>query len=232
MASAQLLAEQRAALDSINRLALAEVVDLWRLVDVADAEAAKTLLLAEVPFVIASYGEMAADLSADLYDEIRAEAAAVGRFRARPASPAPTEQVEALVRWSVGPLFSGEPDGQLALSKLAGGTTRLTLAPARQTTIDNTRTDPARPRWARRPSQRACSFCLMLASRGAVYTDAAPYFEAHDYCKCSAVQVYENQDPPEENQRLQREWRDVTRGARSSEQARQAWAEHIAAQRG
>lgn len=228
MASRLLLAEQRAALDSINTLTQREFVALWRTLDLTDARVATDALLVEVPTLTTVYGEMAATLSADLYDEIRAEAGAPGRFRAAPAPAAPVEQVHALVRWGVSPLWSDTPDGALALRKVAGGLTRLTLQPARQTTVDSAKADPAFPRYARTTHAGACSFCLMLASRGAVYTDRAPYFEAHDYCKCSAVQVYDNEDPPEENQHLQQEWQEVTRG---SSDPRKAWDDHINATR-
>jgi hypothetical protein len=44
--------------------------------------------------------------------------------------------------------------------------------------------------WRRVPEPKACDFCLMLASRGAVYHTAATAGDGNDYhrhCRCDAV---------------------------------------------
>jgi hypothetical protein len=226
MASKLLLAEQRVALDAIDRLARRDLAQLWRAIDLTDARTATSVLLAEVPTLTTMYGDMAATLSADLYNEIRAEARPPGRFSARPAATASRTQVDPLVRWSVTPVWAEEPNAAAAFQRLAGGVTRLSLRPAGETFIESARRDPAKPKWARTTHPGACAFCLMLASRGSVYTSNAPYFESHDYCRCSAVQVYRGQEDPEDNQRLSVEWGEAVGDSRGDE-ALKKWRSHV-----
>lgn len=72
-------------------------------------------------------------------------------------------------------------------------------------------TDAAKTRFARIPRAGACAFCLMLASRGAVYsrdtvTQARQKDRYHDNCKCSAQEVLDPRQEPEELTRLREEW--------------------------
>lgn len=226
MASPLLLAEQRVALDSIARLAQQDLLDLWGGVDTSDARAATRLLLAEVPTLTTAYGDMAATLSADLYEEFRSESGVRSLFRPSPANPVPIDQAQALVRWGVEPLWSSTPNPAAALQKISGGLTRLTLHPAGDTVVDAAGKDPERPRYARTTHPGACHFCLMLASRGAVFHGDAPYFESHDYCRCSAVPVFDGDAIPEDNARLAEEWQRVT-GRLSNDEARAAWRQHV-----
>lgn len=53
--------------------------------------------------------------------------------------------------------------------------------------IDN---DSACLGYARATGGIACSFCMMLASRGAVYKSDTAYFRSHDGCSCTAEPVY------------------------------------------
>lgn len=53
--------------------------------------------------------------------------------------------------------------------------------------------DPQAIGWARRLSPGACSWCAMLASRGAVYSKATVGFGGHGkagHCRCTAVPVF------------------------------------------
>lgn len=228
MASRLLLAEKRAAVDSIATLAQRDLVELWRSLDLAgDPTALTSALLADVPAITDTYGGIAADVAADFYDEVRAEARVRSRFTATPAPAVPVEQVTASVRWAVTPMWSTAPDPVTTLQNLSGSITRLSLNPARSTVTEAAKSDPARPRIARATEARACSFCLMLASRGAVYSYD---FDAHDHCKCDPVQVYDGEQAPDENERLAAEWAEVTAG-RSGDEARNVWRAHIEAQR-
>ena len=195
MPSTLLLAEHRQVLDSLDVLARRDLLDLWRTLD-GGAEATTNQLLADLPPVIDKYGAIAGDMAVDLYDSVRFDARAVGRFRAV-ATTVPQGQIDAMIRWAVGPLWSSDPDPALALTNLDGGVTRLTLAPGRDTIVESTKADPANPRYARTPEVGACEFCLMLAGRGAVYAEDTAEFEAHDRCKCGAVPIFDGDTAPE-----------------------------------
>lgn len=218
----------------------------------SDAVAATELLLVNVPAVVTSLGEVAATEAADFYDEARSSSRPAGTFRAATAPAAPVEQIEAMVRWGVTPLWAVGPRLEAALARIAGGTARLVRQPGRHTVLESTEQDPARPRYARYPNRGACDFCLMLASRGAVYTEdtatavtgrtmggpgtrggpitttrgsqavGEPF---HDSCGCEAVPVWTPDDLPPINRELQAEWAEH---ASQAPDPIAAWREHVA----
>ncbi len=100
--------------------------------------------------------------------------------------------------------------------------------------------------WARVTDGNPCSFCAMLASRGAIYTSrqAAEVSDTslrnavgpddirkyHNGCHCQAVPVFSRSDFWVPGSReLYRDWQKVTRGL-SGREARIAWRRHIEAQ--
>lgn len=229
MPSQLLLAEKRAAFDSVATLAQRDLVELWRGLDLqGDPGVVTNALLAEVPSITTTYGDIAADIAVDFYDEIRSAARIRSRFGATPARVAPADRVSAFVRHAVTPMWSATPDPTTTLQNLSGGITRLSLNPGRETTIAAAERDPAKPRLVRVAEPRACSFCLMLVSRGAVYDFRFP---AHDHCRCDAVQIYDGDSLPPESERLAAEWAEVTAGAPNAKAARAEWDRHIESQR-
>lgn len=67
---------------------------------------------------------------------------------------------------------------------------------AGQTVLDNSITDPRKPRYARVPSGiETCDFCIMLASRGFVYRSAASAGELnhyHAHCRCRIIPGFDD----------------------------------------
>lgn len=55
--------------------------------------------------------------------------------------------------------------------------------------------DPDARGWARVTAGKACKFCQMLASRGAVYTQDTVDFQAHDGCHCMPEPVFGDTAP-------------------------------------
>lgn len=81
---------------------------------------------------------------------------------------------------------------QLARKKLEGVLNRLVLQPGRDTVYEATKRDGTG--YARIPEPGACPFCLMLASRGAVYTKdtvlhTSSLHKYHDHCRCLGIEV-------------------------------------------
>lgn len=76
-----------------------------------------------------------------------------------------------------------------AFVQMVGAATRLVLDAGRDTVRETTIADPRTRGWERVTSG-GCDFCSMLASRGAVYTEASADFASHDHCACSAQPVY------------------------------------------
>jgi hypothetical protein len=204
MATAQQVAEFREANKSLATLAQRDLEDFWRSLNVAGSpEAVRDALLEFFPELVAAYGDAAAVLGADWYDALRDVPPSAAAFRAALADPASTEQAQGAVRFLVGPLFADEPDPASVLVALTGSAQRLILQAGRDTVATSATRDPVRTGWARQPSGRdTCQFCVLLASRGAVYGSQAaaggPGNRYHDHCDCVQVIIRSRSDYPED----------------------------------
>ena len=184
--------EFREANRALVTLALRDLTDFWSALDTSrNPERVRDLLLQFFPDLVQSYGSTAAVLGADWYDMLRDVPVSAGSFKAVMAAPAGMDQTQASVRWAVGPLWESEenlfgvddagavsvvgtrtvdPDPDAVLERLMGSAQRLVLQPGRDTVWDSAFADPVRTGVARVPSGTdTCAFCIMLASRGAVY---------------------------------------------------------------
>ena len=177
---------------SIRTLAVRDLTRWWA--DVEQLPPGDLRAAAEVvaPALAATYGEVAATVAADYYEEARAAAGAPGSYSARMAESAAASGVLAQVRWAVEPAWSGDRAG--ALGRLAAVVDRYALQDGKNTMVLNAERDPARPRWARIPVGKTCAWCLMLASRGAVYRSAASAGDAKDFHNEDDCQVHPSWD--------------------------------------
>jgi hypothetical protein len=89
----------RAANSQLSGLVRSALEAFFRTLDLSKPEAVRDALLEFVPTLTAQYGDVAATLAADWYDETRAASGAAGRFRAVTATTVPTGAVEAKVRY-------------------------------------------------------------------------------------------------------------------------------------
>lgn len=181
-------------------LAQRDLADFWQALNLSgDPARVRDELLEFFPDLLQAYGDTAAVLGADWYDLLRDVPASAESFTAVLAAPAATEQAQQSARWAIGPLFTEDPD--TALSRLLGSAQRLVLQPGRESFALSAARDPVRAPWARVPSGGAtCRWCVMLASRGAVYVDdiaAGEMNQFHDNCDCVQVQIRSRSDWPE-----------------------------------
>jgi hypothetical protein len=115
---------------------------------------------------------------------------------------------------------------------LEGASARLALKGGRQTIVEAASVDPVTLGWERVISPGACSFCSMLASRGAAYlSKKTAEFQAHDHCHCTAQPLFRGQEPSRQSQQLAEDWKRITQG-KSGANARQAWQQHWEARNG
>lgn len=165
------MAEYREANRALVTLAQRDLRDFWSALNLAgDPARIRNAVLEFFPELLTQYGDVAALLGADWYDMLRDAPPSAASFRAALARPADAEQAVSTARWALGPLFQPTPDTESALSALMGATQRLVLQPGRDTVWDSAATDSFRVGVARVPSGvTTCKFCVMLASRGAVY---------------------------------------------------------------
>jgi hypothetical protein len=179
-------------------LAQADLLTFWATLDPQDAVATSAALQVFMPELMNQYGDVAATVAANFFDDIR-EAANVKRaYRAVLSEPLPAEQIQASTRAVIQPLF-GVSDPEQALSNLNDVTDRLVKQAGRNTVELNVAKDPVKARYARVPTgAKTCAFCLALASRGAVYlskTSAAHGY--HGDCDCVPTPMWDGDEYPE-----------------------------------
>lgn len=168
-------------------LAVSDLNQFWRSLNLSSPEAARDALLEFVPWLTDKYGDFAAVVASDWYEEVRAAAGVTGRLTPELVRTVRREVVEGSVKYAAGGLFTDTPEKTLAI--IAGAVDRYVKSPGRETIRVNAARDGAR--FARVPTgAETCAFCMMLASRGFVYhgRDTAGDFDHyHDKCDCQIV---------------------------------------------
>jgi len=189
----------RQANSQLSALVRAELEALFLSLDLSRPEVARDALLEFLPVLTEQYGAVAATLAADWYEELRAASGAVGRFSAVTAASVPAGAVEAKVRFLASHLWTPEPAAMLG--GLLTAADKYVKQPGRDTVAYNAKREGVR--WARVPTgAKTCSFCLVLASRDAVYlTEKAASRKAngdryHGDCDCQPVRIGRKQDYP------------------------------------
>lgn len=212
-------------LDTLEKAALIDLQDWWEQGNRYDRDPYTLLDASTQPFyaIAKKYGDRAAAyavnyliMSRSLDDELR--------FLPRPtmAEISTFEQVQNNLSWAINTsIADGTFQDLAAFKKLKGIMTRIVLNGARDTVLEATRRDGTY--YARIPEPGACPFCLMLSSRGAVYTkDTVTQTKAmtkyHDHCRCIGVEATEGQfgGLPPVNRELRELW-DANVGADAEE---------------
>lgn len=178
--------ELRQALADLNVLAARDLGGIFRALREGDdyAEALHDIL----PALIDRYGEAAAALAADWYDDLRDTKGVGGRFAAIPAEVGDTG-AHSLVGWA---LDEATNDASL-VALLEGGVQRRVVNFGRFTVMESTYADPRADGWQRLGQGSNCPFCDLLISRGAVYSEATADFGSHDHCNCVAVPAFKGE---------------------------------------
>jgi hypothetical protein len=164
-------------------------------------EQQRALLLESVPEVIAYYSVGASALAADYYDDERERAAAPRLYVAEPIILDRTVKIRRAVAWASDPLFAD--DFAASESRLAEVVQLETARPYRDTILTNRRRDPSAVGWRRVTRSGSCKFCLMLADKGAIFSDETARFAAHSHCQCTAQPVFSTDDFGEEASAMQ-----------------------------
>ncbi|WP_148565070.1 hypothetical protein [Lawsonella clevelandensis] len=144
----------------------------------------------------------------------------------------PLEQLERTVTWGVRKINGWDA---LALAQFLGASgsfERNILQQARKTVFHNTQRSGTR--YARIPGPYACPFCLMLASRGAVYlteksaTSKTNGGRFHDSCHCVAIECLTQDDVPSSIHELEQEWNNTAGHVTTGEKDQQrAWTHYL-----
>lgn len=199
MVSAAQAEALRQAQEGVRSLVVRDLNAFWVSLDLYKPEAARDALLEFTRVLVAAYGESAASVAADWYDEVRAAGRVPGRFRAQMVVPDESVAMAETVHRVAGGLFTDDPSG--VLLGLVAAAPKYVLAAARQTIVWSTVRDPRASGWERVVRPDACRFCRMLRGRGAVYKESTVDFAAHKSCNCAAAPSWDL-DAPEVDVRL------------------------------
>lgn len=175
----------QAALDAAVGLARSDLDEVLRAILALPPDQVREELLATLPALVDTYGDMVGVAAAEWYEQVRA-AQVGGTYMAQVAPLAPVEQIHGTARYGAHLWETLGPDSAIAL--LSGAVQRYVAYAGRATVARNIARDPGKPRFARVPSgAKTCAFCLMLASRGFVYHSretAGDMSHYHDDCDC------------------------------------------------
>lgn len=210
----------RSAQIGLTRLLVRDVRGLRRLILPSRLRESVPDWLAAMSTVIGQYARTSALLAADFYDSQREAAGVLGPFTVPVSDPPPQEQTEASLRWATKNLWprdqatatvaQQEPLDvriQQAMKKAEMAAQKLVADQGRDTMRQAVRRDTGAVAYARAAALGGCSFCKLMASRGAVYKNAqtagreanerfsgdASVVKFHDYCHCTIIPVFRGQ---------------------------------------
>lgn len=215
-------ARWRAAQTGLTILLLRNLRGLRRLINPSRLQATVPTWIEAVTTVVTQHSEVAATLAADFYDGERIAAGVPGSFTVPLADPPPGEQVDNTMRWATKDLWPRDPEAATtteaqrapldvrldqAEKKAEGAAEKLVLDQGRQTVREAVQKDRYAIAYARAAALGACSFCKLMASRGAVYknldavgraanekfTGADSVIKYHDHCHCQPIPVFVGQ---------------------------------------
>ncbi|WP_288750601.1 EndoU domain-containing protein [uncultured Corynebacterium sp.] len=238
----QIRRDYAGTLDGLEKLALQDFAAWWDATEGTPFFRRRELL--EEPFtaIAQAYGEQAAHAAADyLFLQRGLDETLAGL--AYPDVAAPVEYQEAVAAYRAASRVSqadwkrfiadGATDDvdvfhDKTFQKLSGALNRVVLRPARQTIASNIADGM---KFARVPNPGACNWCLMLASRGAVYSkDSVGMTRAtrfHDHCRCIGMEVSDSAPLPSVNRELEAAWQEATTNSVDQAEMHRDWKNHL-----
>lgn len=181
--------------DAIAKAVQAELNTVLARIDFSKPELVRAQLFEVVPPLVDKWGSVASAAAAEWFEEFRVFEGVTGPYRASLAAPVLHDRVTSRLGFATreaGHLFAGQ-DAMFA-EFLALMVNEYALEPGHETIMENTHRSGAA--YARVPEPGACTFCLMLASRGFVYTkqtvtgtkDGQRF---HGFCRCHGMPVWD-----------------------------------------
>ncbi|WP_156394513.1 VG15 protein [Rhodococcus sp. Leaf233] len=180
--------ELRRLLVRLSNNAESDLAALWANLDESTVSEG---LFDVVPALVDSYGDAAADVTAEWYDEYRSDLNVSGRFLADVRVL--DLGAYALAGWGA---KLAERNFDTALPLVSGGVVKRVMNASRETIMSNVDADPRARGWQRQTSPGSCAFCQMLAGRGDVYTALTADFASHDNCKCVCAPAFNGLPAP------------------------------------
>lgn len=171
----------------------------------------RAALFATAPLVVGDYGDGAAELALGWYEELREEARPRRPFTPQPFMTVQDDRLASAVAWATEGLhdlerqFLDTVEADVdrlvqeatddAMNRLLPEIQKEVAAGFRDTITGNAIEDPEASGWRRFAQPDACKFCLMLAARGAVFTEDTARFAAHTNDHCLAGPSFDPEAP-------------------------------------
>lgn len=149
--------------------------------------------LSALPLVVPSYYDAAASLAVAWYDERRSESSPTTSYVPRIIGNPSTDWIDREVA-----KFAKQFDADLEAEtqKIIDEAVRLAEKEVargfRDSILGNSHSDEDSIGWSRVARPGACKFCVMLADKGAVFTEATADFAAHGDCHCATRPEFRN----------------------------------------
>lgn len=243
--SAQTVEAQRQAQEDLARLALPEILAAISLYDPENPDGSLSLVKLAILAVVQFWGKASAADALNFYRRERVDAGFPDPLPLQIVEPITQLMVDEALAEALKPIGAFHPDEELARERLAAAAEQLVFEQYRRQMASAAEIDAAATGWARIPNADACSFCLMLALRGPVYTSKAAAgpnrrsrrnsnrpdvafvgagaAKVHDNCRCGVEPIFGGAYEPSARVReAQALWDKVTKG-RSGNDARNAF---------
>ncbi|AXQ62835.1 MuF-like minor capsid protein [Gordonia phage Angelique] len=147
--------ERKLLLGELSTLAADDLARLWSAASQLSSAEFVRFVVDGFPHIADPWAALAADMSAQWYDD----AAPESDYRAVPAGMPTEEALQTSATWAL-----NTATGEAALSLLTGTLQRAVFDGSRQTILHNADREPG-SRWVRHASANACEFCRMVATR-------------------------------------------------------------------
>lgn len=208
------------------------------LVDPHDLRGSTARLAAAVEAITTHYGRASSAAALNFYRLERGSVGVAGRPRLDLAPVTPTAEVTKAVEQALSPLYGPvTPESlQTAEDAVASVTERMVLDQSRATLIGAVGQDKAAKGWARVTEPGACSFCRLLATRGAVYkTEESGNFRAHHKqpngsggtCRCHVEPTFTAYEPTAQARQDLADYQDLAKEYGTGRDLLIAWRQHV-----
>jgi hypothetical protein len=186
--------DKRRYISETRTLAIAQTVEITRLLQDRLVPEIAQQLRATLPAVATSYGTVASVISANAYNESRSEYSPPTQYT---ATPKLYEESNDLVQASIGFSIAGlvkTADYNTFQTNLAGAMVKAVLEYDKTTVDLNLTADPSGTRYQRVASANACAFCRTMAAVAEV--QRTELFDGyHSFCNCMISPIFEGQEP-------------------------------------
>lgn len=232
--------DHRAAQAAFVSLIADLIARAWdALFDPHDLKGSTPKLAAAVEAIVTHYGRASSAAALDFYRSERRATGVPGRPSLNLSPVAPTEDVRAAVERALHPLYGPvTPEAiQTAQNVLTSETEQMVLDQSRGTLVGAVEADREAKGWARVTEPGACSFCRLLATRGAIYkTETSGDFRAHHKqsdgsggtCRCHVEPTFTEYEPTAQARQDLADYRDLTeKYGKSGRDILIAWRQHV-----